>query len=349
MSRHPIFAIDKKPNPTRLFRAKGPINWPSFNGIATLLGASPSGKTKVYYDATLGAQALANAQALLADADRVTSLNNSFFGVSGGAVSVVLFALSGQTDGSGGADHLGCDFTSGSMIEVCVAYNNNPLVSGLFEAELSENMMNGQLCGLSTGEALSRWCAASVAPQGTFDAFASVPQWQADNYPNFVDTTDPSDQNIDSIGCGMAFISWLIGKGFQLSSIAPAMVALGDTGTLAQLYNKLTGDAQTNAWTKFLADVKALNTTFSNDHPFLLAGLSVKVGGSVSYTAEPIDAQGNPYTGPLPGSPSWSHTSAQNILTASGLTAKLSATAIGADTVTVTIGNFNCTSAISAT
>jgi hypothetical protein len=112
-------------------------------------------------------------------------------------------------------------------------------VSALFEAELSECSMNGNLCGLSTGEALSRWCAAEIGNNALSD-FATAPQWVSDGMPDFVSKTDPTDQSADSTGCGMAFLSWLISQGFALGKIAPTMVSLGNAGTLAQLYGKLT-------------------------------------------------------------------------------------------------------------
>ena len=113
-------------------------------------------------------------------------------------------------------------------------------VGALFEAELSECSMNGNLCGESTGEALSRWCSAVIGNNALAD-FATAPQWVQDGMANWVDTTEDTDQDGDSIGCGMAFISWLISQGHGLEKIAPAMVSLGNAGTLAQLYANLTG------------------------------------------------------------------------------------------------------------
>lgn len=69
--------------------------------------------------------------------------------------------------------------------------------------------------------------------------------------PDYVNQTDPTDQDGDSTGCGMAFLSWLLSQGYSLDKIAPAMVSLGASGTLAQLYAKLTSDAAANAWPKF--------------------------------------------------------------------------------------------------
>src|SRR3984893_2531389 len=221
-------------------RAVG-VQWPSFQGQAALVGTSQSGRVTVYVDPTLGQPGQQNAHDLLADADRVVQANDQFFGASAGSVNVIVFALGGATDGTGGADHMGCDYVVGNNIEVCAAFGNSMRVSALFEAELSECNMGGNLCGVSTGEALSRWCAAIVGGNALSD-FATAPQWAQDGMPNYVDQTAPTDQSADSTGCGMAFLSWLLSQGYSLGKIAPAMVALGDSGTLAQLYAILTSN-----------------------------------------------------------------------------------------------------------
>jgi hypothetical protein len=180
---------------------------------------------------------------------------------------VVIFALGGATDGTGGADHGGCDYTTGAAIEVCASFGQSERVSALFEAELSECSMGGNLCGVSTGEALSRWCAAQIGNNALAD-FATAPQWVKDGMPNFVNKTDPTDQNADSTGCGMAFLSWLQSQSFSLDKIVPEMVTLGASGTLAQLYAKLTSQAAKNARPAFEAAVKALPNGVTSDDPF---------------------------------------------------------------------------------
>src|SRR5580693_2868468 len=224
--------------------------WPSYQGTSQLVGTSPSGRVTVFVDPTLGSQGLQNAQDLVNDADRVTTANDAIFGTTGGPVSVIIFALGGATDGTGGADHMGCDYINGAAIECCASFGNSARVSALFEAELSECSMNGNLCGLSTGEALSRWCAAVIGNNALAD-FATAPTWHQDNEPDFVNQTDNTDQNADSTGCGMAFLSWIISQGYGLEKIAPTMVKLGDAGTLAQLYGALTSDDPANAFPKF--------------------------------------------------------------------------------------------------
>src|ERR1700756_5792939 len=267
---HRIKAPKKKPADVSRTSAGAPT-WPSYTGTSQLVGTSPSSRVTVYVDPTLGQSGLQNAQDLLNDADRVVAANDTIFGATGGPVSVIVFALGNATDGTGGADHMGCDYTTGAAIEVDVSFGNSARVSALFEAELSECSMNGNLCGQSTGEALSRWCAAFVSNNALAD-FATAPEWVADGMPDFVNTTDNTDQNADSTGCGMAFISWLISQGHGLSQIAPAMVNLGDGGTFAQLYGNLTSDDPANAWPNFQDAINNLPNGVSSDDPF--TGLS---------------------------------------------------------------------------
>ena len=265
---HPLRPTARQKTPTAV-KVAGPAApaWPSYTGASTFVGTSPSGRVTVYVDASLGQPGEQNAQDLVIDADRVVQANDQIFGTTGGNVSVIVFALGGNTDGTGGADHMGCDYTVGNAIEVCAAFGNSARVSALFEAELSECSMGGNLCGVSTGEALSRWCAAVIGNNALSD-FATAPTWVQDGMQDFVNNTDPTDQNADSTGCGMAFISWLLSQGFGLDKVAQGLVALTANGTFAQLYTNLTGDSSGNAWPKFQAAVNGLAGGVVNDDPF---------------------------------------------------------------------------------
>lgn len=248
-------------------RTRGSIPWPGFRGTSELVGSTPDGIVTVYVDPSLGQPGLQNAQDLLADAPRVVAANNAIFGTTGGAVRVIIYALGGATDGTGGADHMACNYQTGDNIEVDAAFGSAARVSALFEAELSECSMNGQLCGQSTGEALSRWCASSTSNNALAD-FATAPDWAQNGMPDFVNNVDSTDQNAVSTGCGMAFISWLLSKGYTLSQIAPRMVTDGDAGTFAELYGALTGDPAANAWPSFLNAVHGLPGGVTSDNPF---------------------------------------------------------------------------------
>jgi hypothetical protein len=266
-SRHPLVppAVTPPLTEARTQVAAGPA-WPSYTGTAQLVGTSTAGVT-VYVDPSLGQAALQNAEDLRAGADRIVQANDTIFNITGQPVDVIVFALGGKTDGTGGADHNGCTFTSGNAIEVDASFGSSARDSALFEAELSECAMNGQLCGNSTGEALSRWCAAVVGGNALSD-FATAPVWAQDGMANWVDQTQPTDQSSGSTGCGMAFLSWVLSQGHSLAEVAQAMVALGDSGTLAQLYGQVTGNPTTAAWSQFTAAINALPGGVTSDDPF---------------------------------------------------------------------------------
>jgi hypothetical protein len=247
-------------------RATAAPKWPSYTGTSQFVGTSPSGRVTVFVDPSLGPQGAQNASDLVNDADRVVQANDALFGTTGGPVSVIVFALGGATDGTGGADHMSCDYVNGGAIEVCASFGQSDRVSGLFEAELSECSMGGNLCGENTGEALSRWCASVISGNALSD-FATAPTWAQDGMPNYVDQTDPTDQNPDSTGCGMAFLSWLMSQGYSLSAIAQEMASLKDVGTFAQLYANLTSASASNAWPNFQAAASAL-PQITTDDPF---------------------------------------------------------------------------------
>lgn len=291
-SRHPLVPPAATPPLTeaRTQVATGPA-WPSYTGTAQLVGTSTAGVT-VYVDPSLGQAALQNAEDLRADADRIVQANNTIFNITGQPVDVIVFALGGKTDGTGGADHNGCTFTSGNAIEVDASFGNSARVSALFEAELSECAMNGQLCGNSTGEALSRWCAAVVGGNALSD-FVTAPVWAQDGMANWVDQTQPTDQSSDSTGCGMAFLSWVLSQGHSLAEVAQAMVALGDSGTLAQLYGQVTGNPTTAAWSHFTAAINALPGGVTSDDPFSALsaiGTSPTTPGLTTGTLPPTSA-----------------------------------------------------------
>lgn len=265
--KHPIKTMPANKPTNRASQEPLPPCWPTFVGTSQYVGMSPSGRVTVFVDPTLGTAGMRNARDLLSDSDRIVAANDKIFGTTGGPVSVIVYAVGGATDGTGGADHGGCDYTTGAAIEVCASFGNSGRVGALFEAELSECSMGGNLCGMSTGEALSRWCAAVTSDNALAD-FATAPAWAQDGMPNYVDQTEPTDQDPDSIGCGMAFISWVLDLSHPLPAIAQTMVSLGDAGTLADLYQQLTGAPAGNAWPDFMAAIESLPGGVTSDDPF---------------------------------------------------------------------------------
>jgi len=233
---------------------------------ATKVGAA--GSATVLYASSLGDQGAKLASQLLSSV--LSPYNNlqTLFGIPGGAVNVIIAPLSGRNDGSGGAYHYGCDFTSGGDLYLDATFASataNPLdlEIGLYVAELSESFMGPQNkgwgCGFSNGEALSRFCAEQATPAGTLAAFTTGPAWDQAGRPDWVSKTEQTDGDNVSTGCGIVYIYWMLSLGFSASKITQAGGA-----TLSANYQALTGKA--TAYQDLLAALAGV--TISSDNPF---------------------------------------------------------------------------------
>src|SRR5579885_572077 len=132
--KHPLKPTAKRGPEATGHQATPPApQWPSYAGTSQFVGTSQNGRVTVYVDPSLGQKGLQNARDLVNDADRIVAFNDAMFGTNQGSVSVIIFALDGQTDGTGGADHMACDYSSGAAIEVCASFGSPARVSGLFE------------------------------------------------------------------------------------------------------------------------------------------------------------------------------------------------------------------------
>ncbi len=237
-----------------------------FDYPATQVGVN--GNVTVYYDAALGAQGLSLAQSLLKSVAGPYADMETFFGVTGGSTDVIIAPLSGNNDGSGGAYHDGCDFTSGGVLYLDATFANTTvkpldLEVGLYVAELSECFMGlqggGWGCGFSNGEGLSRFCAETETPAGTLSAFATGPAWAQAGYPDWVTQTEQTDQDAVSTGCAIVYIYWMRSLGYTIPKIVQAAGA-----TLSANYKTLTG--KTSAYQDLKSALAGLTVT--SDDPF---------------------------------------------------------------------------------
>ncbi|HXA46724.1 MAG TPA: hypothetical protein VNW52_03765 [Burkholderiaceae bacterium] len=238
----------------------------AFDYPATLVGTS--GNMTVYYDSSLGTKCLALAQEFLRVANRPYQDMETFFGVAGGAVKVIIAPLSGNNDGSGGAYHYGCDFTSGGTLYLDATFASTGvdplnLEVALYVAELSECFMGAQGkgwgCGYSNGEGLSRFLAEEETPWGTLDAFATAAAWVANGYPDWVTHTELTDRNAVSTGCAILYIYWMRSNGYSIAQITQAAGS-----TLLANYTALTG--KSTAYQDLVAAAKRVSVT--SDNPF---------------------------------------------------------------------------------
>jgi hypothetical protein len=226
------------------------------------------GNITVSYDPALGAPGLALAQQMLGAVTGPYNDMQTFFGIAGGAVTVVIAPLSGHNDGSGGAYHYGCDFSSGGVLYLDATFASktvNPLQLeiGLYVAELSESFMgpqnHGWGCGFSNGEGLSRFCAEQETAAGTLAAFTTGPAWAQAGFPDWISKTEQTDRDSVSTGCAIVYIYWLRFLGYTIPQIVQAGGA-----TLAANYKSLTG--QTTAYQDLRAALTGLTVT--TDNPF---------------------------------------------------------------------------------
>jgi len=228
-----------------------------------------SGNVTVYYDPSLGSQGQSLATQLLSRVVAPYDDLQTAFGIDGGKVNVIVAPLSGNNDGSGGAYHYGCDFTSGGTLYVDATFANTSvdpldLEVALYVAELSESFMGpqggGWNCGYSNGEALSRFFAEIETPPNTLPSgFVTGPSWQQAGFPDWISRTESTDQDELSTGCGIVYIYWMRSQGFSSRQITQAAGA-----TLADNYQTLTG--KTTAY----ADLRSALTgiTITSDDPF---------------------------------------------------------------------------------
>jgi hypothetical protein len=247
------------------------------------------GQITVSYDPSLGAQGATLAQQMLNVVSAPYEQMESDFATTGGPVTVIIAPLSGTNDGSGGAYHYGCDFTSGGVLYLDATFANttaNPLdlEVSLYVAELSEAVMGAQNlgweCGFSNGEGLSRYCAEN-APPGVIPGWGVTgPSWAAAGYPDWVSNTEHTDRNYVSTGCAIVYIYWMRSLGFTTSEIVQA----GGV-TLAANYQTLTGRA--TAYQDLRAAVSGLQIT--SDNPFPTGLYQMHGDGTIwTYTGTPL-------------------------------------------------------------
>ncbi|MBV9671100.1 MAG: hypothetical protein JOZ43_09105 [Acidobacteriales bacterium] len=233
------------------------------------IGTTPDGNVTVYYDPSLGQQGSDLAQQVLNSAADTYNQSQAFFAIAGSPVNVIIAAVNGATDGSGGAYHYGCNFNPGGDLYVDAAFGNLTMTNGLFVAELTESFMGAQAkgwdCGASNGEALSRFLAEQLTggANGALAAYATGPAWDQAGRPNWIDATEPTDGDAVSTGCGVVYLYWMLSLGYTAAQLTQAGCP---DGTLASNYSTLTGN--NTAWADFSNAVSNLQNGINGDDPF---------------------------------------------------------------------------------
>jgi hypothetical protein len=243
---------------------------------------SDTAHVQVYVDNSLPSnQATTLANQLLGQVEGAYLQNAGYFSpqLQQTPVTLVIAKLSPGSDGTAGAYHYGCDLASGGILYCDADFSDATTTLGLFIAELDEafqgdpsNPNQGWGCGFSNGEAHSRVAAflASGGPQGSLAPYTTGPSWDQAGRPDWVTTTEQTDRNPISTGCGMIFIDWLFSLGHNFPQITQAAAT-----TFAGIYQNLTGN--TTAWADFSNALA--NVTINDDDPFHAYGNAMMIRG----------------------------------------------------------------------
>lgn len=220
---------------------------------------------QVSYEDALGADGPVLADAVLATCEAdYASLRTWFGGLIPGGLPFTVFVVTGTF----GAYHASCAATE---LHVAASDGTNAdLVRMLMVAEADEVMMAAQNvgwdCGASHGEGLSRVLSTELYP-AQLNGFATAASWLDSSRPDWVTSTEPTDQNYVSIGCATLFLNYLR---HQLGYSLTAIVGAG-APTLAQVYTHLSG--KTDAFTPFNTLLQqrfpvGQPSGLTNDNPF---------------------------------------------------------------------------------
>ncbi len=141
----------------------------------------------------------------------------------------------------------------------------NDQASLLFSAELCEILMDlspsGWISNWSDGEALSIVLATELYTNAYYQTVGGAPRvnpWLQSERRDWISSTEVTDQNIISYGCGILFLNYLrFQLGFSLSQIIAARPAWGSGifghVTLADRFAVLTGKPASQGYPEFMA------------------------------------------------------------------------------------------------
>jgi len=199
----------------------------------------------VYYDPSLGPTGKSCADGVLATCETDYAQTSAWFGGSDSPtlpVNVIIAALDPSGQGGGGAFHYGCSAVDlycdvKTVPSLDIDYTRMLVVAELVEVfEVAQNV--GWDCGQSHGEGLSRVLATALYP-AQLNGYTTAAAWlDTPDRPDWVTTTNPTDQDPVSNGCAVLFLNYLNTQlGYSWAQIAQA-----GAPTLAQTYTNLTGN-----------------------------------------------------------------------------------------------------------
>jgi len=206
----------------------------------------------VYYDPSLSPNGQSCADGILATCENDYAQTSAWFGGIASPtlpVNIILAALDPSGQGGGGAYHYGCSAVDlycdvKTVPTLDIDYSRMLLVAELVEVfQAAQNV--GWDCGASNGEGLSRVLATALYP-AELNGYTTAAAWlDTPDRPDWVNNTNPTDQDSVSNGCAVLFLNYLntqLGYGW-------GQIVQAGAPTLAQTYTNLTGNP--DGWTPF--------------------------------------------------------------------------------------------------
>jgi len=114
------------------------------------------------------------------------------------------------------------------------------------------------ICGASLTQSIPGDNGVWTCPShGDFTGGTSLggtaPIWARNGAPDWISRTDNTDRNFISVGCGMAYFSWMMSLGHGVGEIAQAGGA-----TLSANYATLTGKSAGDAYANLIEALRSL-------------------------------------------------------------------------------------------
>jgi len=216
-----------------------------------LTQAGTTANFDVSYLTKLGQPGADLASAILQNCERdYSTLKQIFGGLTPHSLPFIV-QITADSTGASHSSCMGTDIAVGGKSDGNVDFIRSLLVAEADEVFMA-NFGHGWDCGASNGEGLSRVLANDIYKGVEPLDFVSSDVWLSLNpRPNFVDQTEPTDRDYNSIGCAVLFLNWLR---FQLNRSWRDIVAAGGA-TLADTYKNLTGQA--TGWADFMKIINA--------------------------------------------------------------------------------------------
>ena len=228
----------------------------------------------VYYETDLGEIGSMVAQAVSSKFENDFAKLTSFFGgvKPPKRFNIIVAAVFGVRDGSGGAYHSACD-AEDIYADVMNEPNLNTDRTNFLVLSQAVDVFAAARdkrwdCGNSYGSALKRALAAELYPK-EIEVFATGPAWLGAGAPDYVTINEPTDQNPVSTGCAVLFLNYMH---TQLKKPWETIIQAGGT-TPGQTYTNLgLGKNDKDGYSKL---VNLINTRLpkgglKTDNPFPL-------------------------------------------------------------------------------